>query len=114
MSDVVNDAAHVLVPLLAAGANAAVEEASKAAGKKFAEAVGSVIEPIRKALRRAPKTPEVAAALQSAVDDGTIRLADLEAIVRLSKHRGSTNVSVAGDVKNLLTDPVFNKPVTFE
>ncbi|TCC24582.1 hypothetical protein [Kribbella speibonae] len=115
MSDVVNDAAHVLVPLLAAGANAAVEEASKAAGKKFAEAVGSVIEPIRKALRRDPKEPEVAAALQSALADGTIRIADLEEIVQLSRHRaGSTTANISGDVKNLLTDPVFNKPVTFE
>lgn len=115
MSDVVNEAAQVLVPLLAVGANAAVEEASKAAGKKFAQAVGSVIEPIRKALHRAPKAPEVAAALQSALDDGTIRITDLEKIVRLSRGRvGDTYVEVTGDNGKVLTDPVFNDKVIFE
>jgi hypothetical protein len=115
MSDVVNEAAQVLVPLLAVGASTAMEAAATEAGKEFAQVAGSVVGRIRKLLRGAPKAPEVAAALHTCVDDGTIRLADLEKIVRLSKHRvGPTNTTIAGDVKNMLTDPVFNDKVIFE
>ncbi|TDW21793.1 hypothetical protein [Kribbella kalugense] len=114
MSDVVSEAAQVLVPLLAAGASTAVEEASKEAGKEFAHAVGSVVERIGKRLRGAPKTTELAATLQACVDDDTIKLADLKEIVRLSRARvGDTHVKVTGDNAKVLTDPIFNDPVTF-
>lgn len=116
MNDIVNEAAGVLVPLLAGGATAAVEEASKAAGKKFAVAVGTVVDRIRKYLRHpVPEHPDVVAALQAGVDVGVIGIDDLERLVRLSKHRvGDTNVNVSGDVKNVVTDPQFNAPVVFE
>lgn len=115
MNDVVNEAAQVLVPLLAAGTNAAVEEASKEAGKKFAGAVGKVLARIQKSLSPRPKHTEVAAALQSELDAGAITMADLKELVKLSKGRvGHTHVNVYGDNSKVLTDPTFNDTVIIE
>ncbi|WP_410791323.1 hypothetical protein [Kribbella sp. C-35] len=115
MSDVVNDAAQVLVPLLAAGANAAVEEASKAAGKQFAGAAGKILGRIQKYLHRPdPGHPDVVAALEAGVDDGVIRLDELRELVQLSRGRvGPTNVTVYGKA-NVVNDANFNAPVIFE
>lgn len=114
MNDVVNEAAQVLVPLLAAGANTAVEEASKQAGKEFVGAVGSVLRRIRKHLHGDPNGPQVVAALQAELADGTIKLADLTEIVRLFKERGGdTNTTVNGDVGTFVNQSTFNQPVTF-
>ena len=114
MNDVVNEAAQILVPLLAAGANTAVEEASKEAGKKFTGVMGKVLGRIQKQLRPGSKQPEVAAALQAGVDAGAITLADLHEIVGRSNRRvGDTHVDAAGKRPTILTDPIFNDPVTF-
>jgi len=115
MNDVVNDAAQILVPLLAAGANTAVEEASKEAGKKFTGAVGKVLGRIQKQLRPGSEQPEVAAALQAGVDAGTITLADLHEIIGRSNRRvGDTHVTATGERSRILTDPTFNNSVIFE
>ncbi|WUJ70489.1 hypothetical protein OG809_36000 [Kribbella soli] len=114
MNDAVNEAAQVLVPLLAAGANTAVEEASKQVGKEFVGAVGSVLGRIRKHLHGAPNAHEVAGALQTELADGTIKLADLKEIVRLFKERDAdTNTTVNGDVRTFVNKSTFNQPVTF-
>jgi hypothetical protein len=114
MNDVVNEAAQILVPLLAAGANTAVEEASKEAGKKFTGAIAKVLGRIQKHLHPGANQSEVAAALQAGVDAGAITMADLKEIVGQSNHRaGHTQVNATGKRATIITDPVFNDPVTF-
>lgn len=107
MSEIVNDAAQILLPLLAAGSTAAVEEASKEAGKE-------VVGKIRKFLHRPnPTKQELATALQQGVDEGTITEKDLGEIVRLYTNEGSgtqVNVEEAGSVH---VHSTFNGPVTF-
>jgi hypothetical protein len=115
MNDVVNEAAQILVPLLAAGANTAVEEASKEAGKKFTGAMAKVLGRIQKQLRPGANQPEVAAALQAGVDAGAISLADLKEIVGPSNRRvGHTQVNAVGEKQKIITDPIFNDQVIFE
>ena len=113
MSDAVNEAAQILLPLLAVGANTAVQEVSKEAGKEFVRTAGSVIGRIRKYLSRPdPDLPELAMALRRGVDDGLVDPDELGKIVRLYKNEGpGTQFNI--EARNVLLNSEFHGPANF-
>ena len=82
MNDLAQEAAHVFVPLLSAGAGAAVEDLANRAGKGTASLAVDVGRRIRRfLLSEAPDQPEVESALRRALAAGSVNEDELRAIV---------------------------------
>ncbi|HET7485513.1 MAG TPA: hypothetical protein VFJ64_09080 [Solirubrobacterales bacterium] len=78
MSDLVLDAVQVLTPLLAAGADDVVAEATRQAGEGAATAARRVLEAVRRALGGKDADKEaVTAALRGELNNGTVTEGDL-------------------------------------
>ena len=87
MSDPVLDAAQVLAPLLAAGADGVVAEAMRQAGEGAAAGARRVLDAVRKALGgKAADREAVAAALRGELEKGAIVMTPFE-IARLDNDR---------------------------
>lgn len=90
MSDPVLEVAQALTPLLAAGADGAVAEATRQAGEGAAAATRRVIEAVRAALGGAPPDQgKVADALREQLQRGAFTEADLVHTMKV--------VGIAGD-----------------
>jgi hypothetical protein len=84
MSDPVLDAAQVLVPLIGAGADGVVAEATRQAGKGAAAAARRVLDAVREALGGEGADKEaVEAALRGELDRGTLTEGDLLHVVNV-------------------------------
>lgn len=115
MSDIVNEAAQILVPLVTAGANAAVQEASKEAGRGFVGAARSLIRRMRDvSTGKITDVGGMAVALRSGLDEGSITHEELTELVNLYHlEERKTQVTIYGDKTNSFVDTRFNGSVSF-
>jgi hypothetical protein len=99
MSDPVLDAAQVLAPLLAAGADGVVAEATRQAGEGAASAARRVLDAVRRALGSEGADKEaVAATLRGELDKGTITESDLlNAVEFFGAGRDNYGIQVKGE-----------------
>lgn len=82
MSDVITDAAEVLVPLLSAGAGAAARDVAERGGTDLADRVAQLVAKLRSRLAGSPlPVADVELALRSEVAAGTVTLDDLARLV---------------------------------
>lgn len=82
MSEVINEAAEVLVPILSAGAGAAARDAAERAGAHVSEALTQIIARIRPRLSRGrPGLRDVESALRASIDAGQLTRQDLQTVV---------------------------------
>jgi hypothetical protein len=96
MSDPVLDAAQVLAPLLAAGADGAVGEAMRQAGEGAAAGARRVLDAVRRALGgKGADREAVAGALRGELDKGTLTESDLRDAMTV--FAGRDNYGVQGE-----------------
>jgi hypothetical protein len=107
MSDPVLDAAQVLAPLLAAGADGAVAEAMRQAGEGAAAGARRVLDAVRRALGGGGADGEaVATALRDELDKGTLTESDLRhAVTVFGAGRDNYGIQVKGD-KNYIGNSI--------
>lgn len=107
MSDPVLDAAQVLVPLLAAGADGVVAEATRQAGEGAATAARRVLDAVRGVLGGEGADKEaVAAALRGELEKGTLAEGDLlHAVNVFGAGRDNYGVQIKGQ-KNYIGNSI--------
>jgi hypothetical protein len=82
VSEVINEAAEVLVPILSAGAGAAARDAAERAGVHVSEALARVLERIRPRLSGGqPRLRDVESALRASIDAGQLTRQDLRMLI---------------------------------
>lgn len=99
MSDVISVAADALLPILVAGGGAVATGAAGEAGSELYKTAMSVLAKIGKRLRggRVGKA-EVASALQGALDDGELAMAEVERLCAAYRGSGNTVNNFVGKV----------------
>lgn len=97
MSDVVSEAADVIVPLLSMGAGAAARDIAERGGVQLSDSVSRILARLRAHLRgNTPTNAGVETALRSALVDGELSEDDLKVLVSLKQTAGGGHVE--GDV----------------
>lgn len=97
MSDVISEAADVIVPLLSMGAGAAARDIAERGGVQLSESVYAILSGLRARLSgHAPAKAEVESVLQAALVKGDIADDDLKMLISL-RHTVE-GVHVQGDV----------------
>lgn len=98
MSDVVTEAADVIVPLLSVGAGAAARDLAERGGVQLSDSVSRILALLRSRLSGStPTNAGVEAALRSAMVDGELSDDDLKVLVSLKQTVGCAHVE--GDVR---------------
>jgi hypothetical protein len=98
MSDVVSEAADVIVPLLSMGAGVAARDMAERGGVQLAESVSAILSRLRARLSgHTPARAEVESALCAALAEGQISEGDLRMLVSLRQTVGGAHVQ--GDVR---------------
>lgn len=107
MSDIVLDTAQVLTPLLAAGADGVVAEATRQAGEAAAAAARRVLDAVRRALGGETADKEaVAIALRGELARGTVAESDLmHAVEVFGAGRDNYGIQVKGE-KNYIGNTI--------
>lgn len=99
MNDLVHEAADAVVPLLSAGAGAAVRDAVERGGARLSEAASKFLVKLSQRLAGAHAgASDVELALRAALAEHELSEADLRAMVALRQAMG--DVVVQGDAKN--------------
>jgi hypothetical protein len=98
MADPALEVAQALAPLLAAGADGALEEVAHQAGAGAADAVRRMIDRIHKRTAEDPGEEQTATALRDALEDGQLTEAELlEALKALRTIRVGDSYRVRGN-----------------
>jgi hypothetical protein len=97
MSDVVTEAADVIVPFLSMGAGAAARDLAERGGVQLSDSVSRILALLRSRLSGStPTNAGVEEALRSAIVDGELSDDDLKVLVSLKQTVGGAHVE--GDV----------------
>jgi len=107
MSDIVNDAAEVLVPLLSMGAGAAARDIAERGGTELADGISGILARVRTRLKgQATAKTDIEAALRSEIADGQLTVDELKLLISLGPTAGRTYIQ--GNVKTAIFDSNLN------
>jgi hypothetical protein len=82
VSEVINEAAEMLVPILSAGAGAAARDTAERAGAHVSEALTRILARVRPRLSGGrPGLRDIEAALRASIDAGQLTRQDLQMVV---------------------------------